>query len=153
MSKINDDEIETANNVYYLPHHAVYNESSLTTKLRAVFDGSAKTSIVISLNEVLKVGPSIQDELFDILLRFREHNVVITSDIAKMYRQINILPQQRDLQRILWRSDPESNMEHCHLNTVTYSTASASFLATRWLQQIADDIESPLTNLKEVILK
>lgn len=54
-----------------------------------------------------------------------------------MYRQVNVVPEQRDLQRILWRSDESEVLDHFRLNTVTYGTAPASFLATRSLQQIA----------------
>ena len=43
--------------VYNLPHHCVFKEDSTTTKLRVVFDGSAKTSNGLSLNESLVVGP------------------------------------------------------------------------------------------------
>lgn len=90
--------------------------------MRVVFDGSAKKSSGLSLNDVLKVGPCVQDDLFSILVRFRQYDVVITSDIAKMYCQINILPQQRDLQRILWRPNANSELDHYRLNTVTYGT-------------------------------
>lgn len=58
-----------------------------------------------------------------------------------MYRQINVIPEQRNLQRILWRPSNESKLNHYRLNTVTYGTASASFLATRCVKQIALDIE------------
>ena len=43
-------------NVFYLLMHAVRKESSTTTKLRAVFDASAKSSSNISLNDILLVG-------------------------------------------------------------------------------------------------
>lgn len=36
---------------YYLPVHGVTKETSTTTKLRAVFDASAKTSTGASLND------------------------------------------------------------------------------------------------------
>lgn len=151
MSELNKSEINTSNKVYYLPHHGVINESSLTTKLRVVFDASAKTSSNISLNDVLKVGPTVQDELFEILIRFRQNNVVITADIEKMYRQVEILPEYRDLQRILWRFDPKSELKHFRLNTVTYGTGPASFLATRCLKQISLDLKERMPDISKII--
>ena len=45
---------------FYLPMHAVYKSSSTTTKIRAVFDASAKSSSGVSLNDTLLVGPTVQ---------------------------------------------------------------------------------------------
>ena len=53
--------------VYYMPMHAVKN-SSVTTKLRVVFDASAKTSTDVSLNDTLMVGPTLHSSLVDVLL-------------------------------------------------------------------------------------
>lgn len=86
---------------YYMPHHAVIKESSNTTKARVVFDASAKTSNGLSLNDVLMVGPNIQDKLFAHLLRFRTYKYVIIADIEKMYRQVRVHKDDRRFQRIL----------------------------------------------------
>ncbi|XP_043496423.1 uncharacterized protein LOC122520399 [Polistes fuscatus] len=124
---------------FYLPHHAVLKHTSITTKLRVVFDASAKTSNGKSLNNVLMVGPTIQEDLFALLVRFRSHAIAITADIAKMYRQIIIDPRDRKYQTILWRRQESDPVKTYRLNTVTYGTASASFLATRTLHQLASD--------------
>lgn len=154
MEKVSESEVQNKNKItYYLPHHGVFKDSSLTTKLRVVFDASAKTSSNISLNDVLKVGPKIQDDLLDILLRFRKHNVVMTADIEKMYRQVRIARDQQDLQRILWRSSPNDDLQHFRLTTVTYGTASASYLAIRALHQTAYDNERVFPEAAHVILK
>nr|XP_022908439.1 uncharacterized protein LOC111419803 [Onthophagus taurus] len=86
---------------YYLPHHAVIKHSSVTTKLRTVFDGSAATSSGLSLNDVQLKGPVVQSDLLDILLRFRKYQYVFSADVEKMYRQILINPKQRKYQKIL----------------------------------------------------
>lgn len=92
-------------------------ESSLTTKLRVVFNGSSKPSSNVSLNDVLMVGPTIQDDLFSINARFRTHNYVITADIAKMNRPVLVIEDHHDLQRIVWRSHPSEELKHFQLNT------------------------------------
>ena len=69
---------KTLNQVYYLPIHAVKKESSSTTKIRAVFDVSAKSSSGVSLNDTLLVGPTIHSSLINVLLSFRIHPVALT---------------------------------------------------------------------------
>ena len=86
----------------YLPHHAVIKTASETTKVRVVFDASAKTSTGISLNEVLLIGSTIQNTIFEQVLRFRTHKYVITADIKKMYRQVLVHPDDRKFQKIFW---------------------------------------------------
>ncbi|UYV74269.1 K02A2.6-like, partial [Cordylochernes scorpioides] len=124
---------------YYMPHHPVIREQSTTTKMRIVFDASAKSENNVSLNQFLHKGPKIQQDVFFILLRFRTYPVAITADIEKMYRQIRIHPEDADYQRILWRPSPEEPVVDYRLLTVTYGTTSAPFLAMRTLQQLAED--------------
>nr|XP_029729133.1 uncharacterized protein LOC115266740 [Aedes albopictus] len=120
----------------FLPHHCVVKESSSTTKCRVVFDGSSKTSNGKSLNDILMLGPILQDSLINILLRFRFPAVVITGDIQQMYRMIQLSEDDRDYQRILWRWSTTEPVEEYRLNTVTYGTRSASYLATKCVQQL-----------------
>ncbi|XP_043284935.1 uncharacterized protein [Venturia canescens] len=133
MSPINDESQPG----YYLSHHIVEKSSSVTTKRRIVFDASAKTSKGISLNDILMVGPTVQFKLFEHLLRFRSHKYVITADIAKMYRQVWVHPDDRRYQRLFWFLNDKIRV--FELNTVTFGVSSAPFLAIRTVQKLATD--------------
>lgn len=87
----------------YLPHHFVLKESSTTTKFRVVFNASAKTSNGVTLNETMMIGPSTQDSLANLIMRFRKHKIAVTADIEKMYRQVKISSEDQELQHIVWR--------------------------------------------------
>lgn len=134
MTKINESDVQSP---YYLPHHPVVRADSVTTKLRVVFDGSAMPSRGLSLNQVQKVGPTIQRDLFSIILNFRKHAIALTADVEKMYRQVWIDESDRHLQQIVWRDDQNEPISHYQLNTVTYGQAAAPFLAIRCLMQLA----------------
>lgn len=123
---------------YFLPHHPVIRHDKKTTKLRVVFDGSAKTSTGISLNDILHNGPVVQRELFDVLISFRTHKFVFLTDIKQMFRQIMIAPEFRKLQCILWKCNQDADIKIIQLNTVTYGLKSSSYLATRCLIELAD---------------
>lgn len=121
-----NDATNSARN--YLPHFAIVRENSLTSAVRIVFDGSAKTKSGLSLNDIQHIGPAIQNDIFNILIRFRQHSIVVISDIAKMYRQILIHPDKLYLQNIVWRDESSNNINSYELQTVTYGTASAPYL-------------------------
>jgi hypothetical protein len=123
-------------NCTYLPHHAVLKDST-STKLRVVFNASFRSADALSLNDNLMAGPTIQPELFAILLRFRTFKYVVNGDIAKMYRMIEIHPDHSDYQRIVWRENTEDPLKTYRLTTLTYGTKPASFLATRCLKELA----------------
>ncbi|XP_076765058.1 uncharacterized protein LOC143432170 [Xylocopa sonorina] len=114
-------------------------ESSVTSKISVVFDGSAKTSTGISLNDTLIVGPTLQDDLFSIITHFRSYTYVLNVDIEKMYRQVLIDPEDSKYQKIVWRLNPSESLRSYALNTVTYGTASAPYLAVRCLWKLAED--------------
>ncbi|GFW29351.1 integrase catalytic domain-containing protein [Trichonephila clavipes] len=149
MSLVNSRS-HTSKDQNFLPHHAVIKPSSLTTKLRVVFDASCKTTNGTSLNSLLGVGPKLQRDIFEILLNFRIPRIVFTADIEKMYRQILVADEDQRYQQILWRNNSTENIRTYKLKTVTYGLASASFLATRCIKQIAlDDKDNP--NLSRVL--
>ncbi|XP_022197772.1 uncharacterized protein LOC111054948 [Nilaparvata lugens] len=127
---------------YHIPHHPVFKPDSTTTKLRVVFDASAKSVTGLSLNDVIHIGPTVQPELFETVLRFRTHRIAFIADVTKMYRQILVHPEDRNVQRIFWRSDENQPVQEYFLNTVTYGTSSAPYLATRTLNHLAD-VECP----------
>ena len=116
----------------------MHKEDSTTTKLRVVFDGSAKSSNGISLNGSLMVGPTVQEDLFSILIRFRTHKVALSGDIAKMYRQIALSHCAKDFHRILWRDSPEEPIKQYRMTRVTYGIASSAFHSTRSLVEVAN---------------
>ena len=88
---------------FYLPMHGI---EKTTTKLRIVFDASARTSNGNSLNDTLLQGPCVYPAISDLLLHFRSHLVAVLADIAKMLREINLSHFERDCHRFLFRPSP-----------------------------------------------
>ncbi|XP_046629052.1 uncharacterized protein LOC124309434 [Neodiprion virginianus] len=133
---------QASGRVFYLPHHAVVRDNSTTTKIRVVFNGSALTTRKISINSLQYAGAKLQNDLADVITRWHRYAYVFTADIEKMYRQIEVHPDDWDLQRILWRKNPQDPVSTYQLCTVTYGLKSAPYLALRVLRQLAADEKS-----------
>ncbi|XP_063900182.1 uncharacterized protein LOC135119722 [Zophobas morio] len=139
--------------LYFFPHHAVIKSSSTTTRVRVVFDGSCKTSTGVSLNNILMVGPTIQQDLFSIITRFRTYQFAFSNDVVKMYRQIWVDPSDTPYQRIFWRKSSDKPVEVYELQTVTYGTACAPYLAIKCLQKLAIDEQLDFPLASTIILR
>ena len=91
-------------NVHYLPHRDVVREDENTTKVRVVYDVSAK-GLGTSLNDCLHTGPSLNTLIFDILIRFRVHKVAMIADVEKAFLNVAISSEHRDYLRFFWIDD------------------------------------------------
>ena len=128
--------------VFYLPMHTVRKESSTTTRVRAVFDASAKSSNGTSLNDILLIGPTIHSSLVDVLLRFRMHRIALTTDVSRMYRAVLLAQSDRDLHRFVWRNNPSQDLRDYRMTRVTFGVSASSFAANMSVHQNAIDLAS-----------
>lgn len=125
--------------VFYLPMHIVYKESSSTTKLRVVFDASAKSSTGVSLNDLLLIGPTVHSSLVEVLLRFRLYRVALITDVSRMYRAVSLPQSDRDLHRFVWRRNPNEPLTDYRMTRVTFGVSASSFAANMAVKQNALD--------------
>ena len=117
-------------NACYIPHHGVLKGE----KLRIVCDGSYKTSPdKVNLNECLSPGPSLTNELIEMLMRFRIPDVVVTGDIEKAYHQIEVDEAERDYLRFLWYDD-NGELVVYRFTRVPFGLTSSAFLLNATLR-------------------
>ena len=138
MTRVPEIEINRAG-VWYLPHHAVLQDSGLNWKLRVVFDASRQTHHGHSLNKFLMEVPSLQSDLALVLLNWRRYPFAFTANIIKIFRQIKMRFKDQNFQRVMWSSNPEEISTEYHLTTVTYGTNCAPYLRIRTLKQLTQD--------------
>lgn len=136
---------------YFIPYQIVVRPSSTTTKVRVVFNASARTEDSLSLNDILMKGPPVQPDILTILTKFRKHQIAFITDIQQMYHQIQIHADDSKLQKILWRYNLEEPMKEYELTTLTYGTTPASFIAMKCLDVIAQDIKNEFPDAARAI--
>ncbi len=135
--------------IFYLPMHGVVKDST-TTKLRIVFDGSAKTTSGYSLNDILLSGPSLYPLLSTVLTKFRRHRIGMVSDISKMFREVALLPEEYDLHRFLHR-DETGEIVDFRMNRLTFGVTTSPYLATQVLRQLAQDHREEYPNASAIV--
>ena len=90
-------ETPTGDCTFYIPHKPVVRESASTTKVRMVFDASAKPHpLATSVNECMYTGPSLQLLLWDILIRARMSTHLVLADIQRAFLHIGVREEDRD---------------------------------------------------------
>ena len=118
--------------VFCMPHRPVIRESSVPTKVRPVFDTSAKGFNGLSLNDCMEGGPCLLSNLTEILLRFRRRQIAITSDIEKAFLQIGVKKDDCDVHRFLW--DVNGTTKVMRFTRVPFGNCSSPFLLNDTVQ-------------------
>ena len=121
-------EVPTGKRVYYMPHKPVIREEAISTKVRMVFDASAKPSLEdYSINECMNPGPPTQPLLWDILIRSRMAPVCIIGDVEKAFLQVELDVSDRDAFRFLFKSK-EGIEKHYRFCRVPFGGESSPFI-------------------------
>ena len=152
LRKVGKDEVIPPE-IWHLPHFPVIRMEKSTTKVRIVFDCSAKTDGV-SLNDIIDPGPKLQRELFDVLLRFRRNTVALACDIKEMYLQVEIEEKDRPFFRVLWRDlDSTKDPDVYEFTRVVFGKNSAPMEAQFIAQENAREHRESYPLAAETVLK
>ena len=145
IEKIDDKHLSNGS-VHYIPHHAVMTPSKSTTKIRIVYDASAKSRKGNqSLNECMHRGPVLIEDLCGLLLRFRTNKIALVADIEKAFLQIALQETERDVTRFLWLKNPkkpvtEDNIQIYRFSRVPFGVIASPFLLSGSIQHHLKDI-------------
>jgi hypothetical protein len=134
--------VQASGQEFYIPHKPVVREATSSTKLRVVYDASARASPDSpSLNECLNPGPPLLNRLWDVLVRQRVYPVAVTGDIRQAFLQIRVRETERDALRFHWRSGEEDEIETYRFTRVLFGLAPSPFLLNGVLEAHLDTWE------------
>lgn len=139
-----DDNMSSPARVHYMPHHAVVRSDKSTTKVRVVYDASAKADGP-SLNDCLHAGPSLHRKIFEILVRFRAYPVALASDIEKAFLMIQVAKSDQDVLRFLWFKDIHADVPELQIlkfTRVVFGVAPSPYLLNATIACHLDQYES-----------
>ena len=122
---------------FYMPHRAVIREGAESTKMRVVYDCSARDGERSpSLNDCLDIGPPLQNKLWDVLVRGRFHPVALAGDLKKAFLQVRVKEEHRDALRFHWlRSVDSSEVEVLRFTRALFGLGPSPFLLGGVIEQ------------------
>ena len=114
---------------FYIPHKPVVREGAESTKVRIVYDASARAYAgAPSLNEILYAGPPLQNKLWDVLVQQRSYPTVIAGDISKAFLQVRVREDDRDALRFHWRANNDQLVETYRFQRVVFGLTCSPYL-------------------------
>ncbi|GFU30829.1 integrase catalytic domain-containing protein [Trichonephila clavipes] len=121
---------------------------SATTKIRPVFDASAREKGKPSLNDCLYKGVNLIELIPDILDRFRIYPVGIVADIEKAFLMLSVAPKDRDYLRFFFPCNEKQLVyRHCR---VVFGLSSSPYLLNASIMHLLENCNS---ECKEVAQK
>ena len=128
---------------FYIPHKEVTKQNAESTKLRVVYDASAREKVTKpSLNDCLHPGPPLQNLLWSVLVKARFYPIVVTGDLQKAFFQIRIKEEERDSLRFHWRRPNHSEIEVYRFTRALFGLTSSPFLLGGVISEHLDRWES-----------
>jgi len=145
---------QTSVRIHYLPHHAVIRKDKQTTKLRIVYDASARDK-GLSLNDCLYCGPKFNQSILDILIRFRTYRIALAADVEKAFLMVSVREEDRDALRFLWVDDIQKSaptIQEMRFTRVVFGVSSSPFLLNATISHHLNKYRDQHPDLIETLL-
>ena len=129
---------------FYIPHKPVIREAAESTKVRIVFDASAKgTEKSPSLNDCLEPGQPLQNLLWSVLVRNRLKPVALCGDLKQAFLQVRIREEDRDALRFHWikNRDP-AQIEVMRFTRALFGLVQSPFLLGATIEEHLNSFEN-----------
>ncbi|XP_058816283.1 uncharacterized protein LOC131679560 [Topomyia yanbarensis] len=136
--------------VWYLPLNVVLNPKK-PGKVRLVWDAAASVQGK-SLNSELIKGPDLLSSLPSVLCPFRERPIAFGGDIAEMYHQLQIRPNDRSAQRFLFRPTQSGPPVIYVMDVATFGSTSSPCSAQYIKNQNAREFTDQFPDAVEAII-
>ena len=140
---------ECPDEIHYLPHHAVVRRDKETTKVRVVYDASARSDGP-SLNDCLHARSKFDQRILGILCRFRVHRVAVTADIEKVFLMVSVARKDRDALHFLWVKDAfadQLDIIELRFTRVVFGVSSSPFLLNATIRYHLEQYEQTQPDL------
>ena len=139
---------------YFIPWRAHYNEKSLSTPCRMVFDASMGSKNGCSLNSLLAKGSNSLNNLVQIAIRWQFYRVAFHTDVTKMYNRVMLDQAHWRYQLYLWVDGLAEGVEPVWkvIKTLIYGVRSSGNLAECALRRSAELFESEFPKASKAVL-
>ena len=144
------------NNVrYVIPWRVVYNQNSVSTPCRLVFDASCCPRGKSCLNSLLAKGTNNLNNMVQILIRWQCYKHAFHTDISKMYNTIWLDGSHWRYQLYFWESELKHGVAPRLkvILTAIYGVRSSGNVAASGLQQTAELTKSTHPKAYDVIME
>ena len=142
IEKVSENQSENPKE-FFLPHRPVIRQNAESTKLRVVYDASAKSESGYSLNDCLETEPSFQNKLWDILIRAKFRPVILCAYIDKAFLQIRIKKKERESLKFYWFENLTKNAIHIlRFNRLVFELNHSPFILEGTLKTYLERYES-----------
>ena len=122
-------EHQAVGNEFYIPHKPVVRPCAESTKMRVVYDASARAyDGAPSLNDCLHTGPSLENKLWNVLVRGRFYPVALSGDLQKAFLQVRIKADDRDALRFHWQESAGAKVETLRFTRALFGLTTSPFL-------------------------
>lgn len=106
-----------------------------------------------ALNDYWAKGPHVLNNLFGLLLRFRENPIAFIGDVSKMFNSVKLSEFDCHVHRFQWRDFQDRPPDHYALTAVPFGDVCSPVIAVFAMRQTAEKYKKTFPKAANIILK